>query len=150
MVNIIRSKVVDSTNDLKEQNHVYGQYYKVEGGTFDKWFKKTKSCLWSILRVYDDHHWKITQFNVVKENDKICHHRRTNINGNIHCSTSASFIQFKLHRWMKKCNRLRRSLWGVVGDWLTNRTWQQNFMDNISGGVCCQSKAKNHFFLRTK
>jgi len=38
MVNIIRSKVVDSTNDFKEQNHVYGQYYKVEGGRFDKRF----------------------------------------------------------------------------------------------------------------
>ncbi len=55
MVNIIRSKVVDSTNDLKEQ----------------------KPWLWSILRVYDDHCWKITSFNVVKENDKICHHRPT-------------------------------------------------------------------------
>ncbi len=45
MVNIIRSKVVDSTNDFKEQKNVYGQYYKVEGGRFDKRFKRTKTMV---------------------------------------------------------------------------------------------------------
>jgi hypothetical protein len=60
MVNIIRSKVVDSTNDFKEQKNVYGQYYKVEGGRFDKRFKRTKTMVmvnitsvwWSLLEDY--------------------------------------------------------------------------------------------------
>jgi hypothetical protein len=44
-----------------------------------------------------------------------CTHRHTP------CSTSSNFIQFKLHRWMKKCNRLVTKKIFVRCHWLANK-----------------------------